>query len=39
MCVYDAMAKMPFVDINTQIFGSIMQQKVRENFPAIMFNL
>ena len=31
--------KIPFVDINTQIFGSIMQSKVRENFPAIMFNL
>jgi hypothetical protein len=25
MYVYDAMAQMPFVDINTQIFGPIMQ--------------
>ena len=39
MYVYDAMAQNAFVDINTQIFGSIMQLKVREYFPAIMFNL
>ena len=25
MYAYDDMAKMPFVDINTQIFGSIVQ--------------